>query len=602
MDSANIPDMPGAPNAALQGASALGDHSPRLTRRELLAAAAVASAAVAVAGCAPAAVTTARKQAATATPFALSRPATLYADATVPHGLADRAANLLQNVAGLSDVTAARTISAQTDLVLTFGAPPHGYSSAAIGASPATLLMHLRVPVDGVSAAQARALLSGATRDWHDVGAPYGLAVRPLALTSLSNLPGVATASNARTYASAAALLDGLRKTAGGVALVPLELADWTARNLGVDGVYPAQGRGDLAQHPLGAYTLTLAAHDTLVKQGLNVRALAAALMPLLAATMPVLDMAAVGDIMLGRTVNSKMVGYRDYLYPYRKMHDELHAADLRVANLECTITDTVPIPSDPSTFYFVTAKKAVSGLVYAGFDAVTVANNHADGPGGVPALLDMLSTLRANGIAHCGGGSDLAAARQPAIVATRGVRFAFLGYNMVPPLPQGPFATPTSGGIAPVNLDTLPHDIAAARKSADLVIPYFHWGIEYTKDPTIDQQRAARAAIDAGADMVLGNHPHWIQGIESYKGKLIIYSFGNFIFDQDWSRPTLEGLLIHFYWRGGALVGVRFVPTIDQDRCQPRPMSQAEAVDSFARMWSGTDLLASGHYGPEPE
>ncbi|HEU5439619.1 MAG TPA: CapA family protein [Ktedonobacterales bacterium] len=599
MDSTDTPDSPGT--SSTNDGDTHSDRTPRLTRRELLAAAAAASAAVAVAGCAPGAVTTARKPSAPASPFALSRPATLYADATVPRALADRAVALLQNVAGLSNVTAAKTLTAQTDVVLTFGSPPGGYSAAAVGVSPATVLTHLRVPVDGVSAAQARALLSGATRNWREMGAPYSLAVRPLALAGLSNA-SAAPASNAQTYTSAAGLLDALRKTAGGVALAPLELADWTARNLGVDGVYPAQGRGNLAQNPLGAYTLTLAAHATLVKQGLNVHALAAALAPLLATSTSVIDMAAVGDIMLGRTVNSKMVAYRDYLYPYRKMHDELHAADLRVANLECTITDTVPIPSDPSTFYFVTAKKAVSGIVYAGFDAVTVANNHADGPGGVPAMLDMLATLRANGIAHCGGGSDLDAARQPAIVAKRGVRFAFLGYNMVPPLPQGPFATPTSGGIAPVNLDTLPHDIAAARKRADLVIPYFHWGIEYTKDPTSDQQRAARAAIDAGADMVLGNHPHWIQGIERYKGKLIIYSFGNFIFDQDWSRPTLEGMLIHFYWRGGALVGVRLVPTIDQDRCQPRPMSQAESVDSFARMWSGTDLLASGHYGPEPE
>jgi len=444
-------------------------------------------------------------------------------------------------------------------------------------------------------------LLDGSVHDWRTVGAPYSLAVQPLALAGLPQLGRTSTPS-ARSYPSSAALLAALRQAPGGVALVPLELADWTTRNLGVDGVYPAQGRGDLAQNALGDYTLTLAAQEALVKQGLNMHALVATLAPLLAASTPVLDMAAVGDIMLGRTVNHKMVSYGDYLYPFRTMRDELQSADLRLANLECTVTDTVPIPTDPSTFYFVTSKKAVTGLVYAGFDALTVANNHADGPGGVPAFLDMIATLHANGIATCGGGKHLDAARQPAIVTKRGVRFAFLGYNMVPPLPQGPFATPTSGGLAPVDLDTLPHDIAAARAHADIVIPYFHWGIEYTKDPTSAQQQVARAAIDGGADMVLGNHPHWIQGIEKYKGKLIIYSFGNFVFDQDWSRPTLEGLLIHFYWRGGTLVGVRFVPTIDEDRCQPRTMSQAEAVDSFARMWSGTDRLASGHYGREAE
>jgi poly-gamma-glutamate synthesis protein (capsule biosynthesis protein) len=101
---------------------------------------------------------------------------------------------------------------------------------------------------------------------------------------------------------------------------------------------------------------------------------------------------------------------------------------------------------------------------------------------------------------------------------------------------------------------------------------------------------------------MVLGVHPHWAQGIESYKGRLIIYALGNFIFDQDWSRPTLEGMLLHLYWRGTTLAGLRFVPVIDEDRCQPRVMSPGEAVDVFERMWSGTDMLARGQYGPEPE
>lgn len=132
--------------------------------------------------------------------------------------------------------------------------------------------------------------------------------------------------------------------------------------------------------------------------------------------------------------------------------------------------------------------------------------------------------------------------------------------------------------------------------------MPYFHWGIEYTKDPTKVQQQVAHAAIDAGADIVLGNHPHWTQAIEEYRGKLIIYSFGNFIFDQDWSRPTMESMLIHFYWRGTTLTSLRFVPTLDENICQPRIETPAEAVGVFERMWSGTDMLAHGEYGPEPE
>jgi poly-gamma-glutamate synthesis protein (capsule biosynthesis protein) len=143
-----------------------------------------------------------------------------------------------------------------------------------------------------------------------------------------------------------------------------------------------------------------------------------------------------------------------------------------------------------------------------------------------------------------------------------------------------------------------LPADLAAARQNADLVIPYFHWGVEYTKDPTSYQQEVARAAIDAGADMVLGNHPHWTQGIERYKDKLIIYSMGNFVFDQDWSEETLEGMLLHLYWRAGRLVSVRFRPTKDHNRSQPAIMSPADAVADLERMWSGTDMLAAGQHG----
>src|SRR5581483_477680 len=165
--------------------------------------------------------------------------------------------------------------------------------------------------------------------------------------------------------------------------------------------------------------------------------------------------------------------------------------------------------------------------------------NNHADNAG-VNSFIDMIHTLHENQITTCGGGGNLQEARQPAIQTVKGTRVALLGYNEIPP--GGPYARTNSPGVAPVDLTTLPQDIVAARAQADLVIPFFHWGIEYTKDPTTRQQQVAHLAIDAGVDMVLGSHPHWVQGIESYNGRLIIYCLGNFVVDQDWSRETLEG------------------------------------------------------------
>lgn len=570
---------------------ASADGALRLSRRELL----VVAAAATVAGCAPGAVQVLAPTP-TATPFKLTRAATLYMDGTVPPVVANAAAHRLAGQAGLSTVNAVAKLDAATDLVLTYGQLPKGYSGVAVGSSPATVITNLRVPVDNIHAAQLTALLTGKTKDWQSVGAPYSLPVHLYALDGLSLPSGVQVSGSAKKVTKASDLLSQMNKQAGSLALVPLELPNWSVRNLGVENIYPAQGRGDVTKSAAGQLTLQVGISDALAKQGLQVKTLAAALGSLLVASAPVLDMVAVGDVMLGRGVNNQMVARRDYSFPYRQIHDEMKTADLRVGNLECTVTDLFPVPTDPSTFTFVSKKQAVSGLTYAGFNLLTVANNHANGPGQTP-FMDMIKTLRANNIAVVGGGNNSSEARKAAVISAKGLRVAMMGYCSVPP--QGPYATADSWGIAPINLQTLPADIKAARAQADIVIPYFHWGIEYTNTPTIDQQRAARAAIDAGADMVLGVHPHWIQGIESYKGKLIIYSLGNFVFDQDWSRPTLEGMLLHLYWRGNTLVGARWLATLDTNRCAPRPMSQAEATDSYSRMWSGTDQLAQGNYGP---
>ncbi|MBV9705899.1 MAG: CapA family protein [Chloroflexi bacterium] len=561
----------------------------RLSRRELLVTAAGAT----LASCGQA-VALQRTGA-----FTLGRTGTIYIDGNVPPTLGSAIIQRMNGVAGIPAITAVPSLKSSPDLILTFGKLPPGYTDASIGTSPVTAITHLRVPVDSITSAQARALLNGAVTDWSTVGSPYSLPVHLFALQGLALPPSVQLADNVHSVHTADALLSAVRSQVGSIALVPVELADWSVRNLGIDGVYPAQGRGDATQVSFASLTLHIGAVNNLVERGLDMRSLTANLASMLATTIPTFDMVVAPDIILGRGVNNKMVEYNDYLYPFRKVRNEFMSADWRVANLECTITDLVPPPTDPYTFTFITAKRAVDGLAYANIQTVSLANNHSDN-GGVESFVDMIHTLHEHNITTCGGGNNLAEARQPAIQVVKGTRVALLGYNEIPP--GGPYADVNSPGIAPVDLTTLPQDIAAARKRADLVIPFFHWGVEYTKDPTSTQQQAAHLAIDSGADMVLGSHPHWIQAIESYKGRLIIYSLGNFIFDQDWSRPTLEGCMLHLYWRGTTLTSIRFVPYLIKDRCQPNIISQGEAVDVFERMWSGTDMLASGQFGPEPE
>lgn len=366
----------------------LNSERQRLTRRALLA-----TAAATLAGCTQAAAPQSQPTATPRPPFALGRTGTLYIDGTVPSALGSAVIGHISDVAGISNVTAVPSLNPSPDLILTFGTLPTGYTGVPIGSSPLTVITHLRVPIDNITADQARALLNGTVTDWQAVGAPYSLPVHLLALSGLALPHGVSLANNVQTVTTGDALLRAVRAQAGSIALVPMELADWSVRNLGIDGIYPAQGRGDATHAPFALLTLRIGAANKLVSQGLDMGLLGTSLMAALAPTVPTFDMVVAPDIILGRGVNNKMVAYNDYLYPFRKVRNEFMSADWRVANLECTITDLVSPPLDPATFTFVTAKRAVDGLVYGGIQTVSLANNHADNAG-ADAFVDMIHTL----------------------------------------------------------------------------------------------------------------------------------------------------------------------------------------------------------------
>ncbi len=181
---------------------------PILTRRELLAAGAAATATVALVACAPG---VAQKTAATVTPFTLKRPAVLYADGTVPRAVANSVAANLGGHAGIAETHLATSTATPPDLMLTYGALPQGYKGAAIGASPATAFAHMRVPIDGVNGDQARGLLSGSMTNWQAAGAPYSLPVKVFALKGLTPPKGVTIPGGATTVATADDLLQQVK-------------------------------------------------------------------------------------------------------------------------------------------------------------------------------------------------------------------------------------------------------------------------------------------------------------------------------------------------------------------------------------------------------
>jgi poly-gamma-glutamate capsule biosynthesis protein CapA/YwtB (metallophosphatase superfamily) len=267
-----------------------------------------------------------------------------------------------------------------------------------------------------------------------------------------------------------------------------------------------------------------------------------------------------VGDVMLSRGVGARMKAQDDWKYPFLRAADTLRAADLAFGNLECPVSD---VGHNLHHLYsFRADPKAVEGLTFAGFDVMSVANNHMD-DWGRPALLDTLHRLREAGIRPVGAGANDGQAHYPVLVDLNGVRVAFLAYVNVEP--RDAAAGPDRPGVAWLEPQRTLEDIRFARSLADLVIVSVHWGIEYTRRPLKSQVVLAHQMIDAGADLIVGGHPHVVQPLEEYHGRWIAYSLGNFIFDQR-DAATHHGLMLEVRLAGKQIASVRPVPiTIDR-------------------------------------
>jgi hypothetical protein len=253
-------------------------------------------------------------------------------------------------------------------------------------------------------------------------------------------------------------------------------------------------------------------------------------------------------------------------------MRDIISSADLALANMEESTPDHWVY--HPHGTVFTGDPALLAGVARAGFDVVSCASTHI-GDGGRAGILQTVASLAKNGIDAFGCGKNLAAARRPAIYELGGAKVAILGYDNISARYYG--ATATTIGSAPLTADSVKADIAAARAAgAQVVIVYPHWGAEYVFGPSAYQQKMGHLMIDAGADIVIGNHGHWVQSVEVYKGKPIWYALGNFTFDQSWSEPTLEGVSLELTFRGGTLVQARMNPHVLVLAVQPNLLDPA--------------------------
>jgi poly-gamma-glutamate synthesis protein (capsule biosynthesis protein) len=234
----------------------------------------------------------------------------------------------------------------------------------------------------------------------------------------------------------------------------------------------------------------------------------------------------AVGDIMLaGRwTPELRRAGYD---FPFARLKEELSTADINLANLESPLANR-GTEFSAKKFRFRGEPAIAPSLRRAGFNLVTLANNHSM-DFGWPALEETRRYLKDAGIAWIGAGENLEQARRMALFTVRGKRIAFLGYSLTQPLEF--FAGPNRPGTAPGYAKLVVADVVAARRQADYVIVSFHWGREASGTAQTYQRDTAHKAIDAGADVIIGHHPHVLQGIERYRRGIIFYSLGNFAF-----------------------------------------------------------------------
>ena len=276
-----------------------------------------------------------------------------------------------------------------------------------------------------------------------------------------------------------------------------------------------------------------------------------------------------VGDVMLDDGPGRVIASGRDPLAPFAA---QLRDADFTIGNLECAIA-TVGKPLDGKIFSF-RAEPRVLPLLKGRFDALAVANNHS-GDYGMAAFLETLGHLDATGITHLGGGRNLAAAHAPLWIERQGLRIAVLNYNEFKP--RSFEAGAKRPGIAWSEDSQVISDIRAARAAgADLVIPFMHWGWENETKADERQRQLARMMIDAGAELVVGGHAHVTQGVEYYRGKLIVYSLGNFVFDGFEEPAARRGWLLRLTLdRQGLLAWETRAARIDDDGT-PHPLPGA--------------------------
>ena len=287
----------------------------------------------------------------------------------------------------------------------------------------------------------------------------------------------------------------------------------------------------------------------------------------------------ATGDVIPAREVNYQVLLHHDFLYPWRQTADYLKSGDLLFVDLESPLLKRCP--TTRSGFKFCGDARAIAGFDYAGVNVANLANNHSTNYGAA-GTSETIALLTKHGIGVSGNG--LSEVRD-----IRGVKFGFIGFN---------------GVGTHIDRAELKREIELVRSRCDVLVVAFHWGKEYELIPRVgpgiapDNPRdIGHLTIDLGADLVIGNHPHWVQPVEIYHDRLIAYAHGNFIFDQMWSQETREGVVGRYTFYGTQLIRVDYRPLVIDHYAQPRWLDESigEGKAIIDRIAKASAQLAAG-------
>jgi hypothetical protein len=302
------------------------------------------------------------------------------------------------------------------------------------------------------------------------------------------------------------------------------------------------------------------------------------------------------GVIVPARCVQAAIDARGDANYIYNEVRETISNADLAVGTLNTSLSDLSTHTGCIETYVLVSDSRSAVAAAEAGFDVMSVATNHIKNCAGAScgdnynrAFFDTLDNLRANNIQPVGAGMNQEDALQTEVVDVKGIRFGFVSLGMVEP---NAFAGEDWPGIAELTDENLRAAIANASGEADVVIAMPHWGPEDTSDPNSYQLHFAQVAVDAGADVVVGNHTHVVQAIQQINGIDVFYGLGNFVFDQTWDLAHQQGVILLLHFSGTEYIGYDLIPThVDGDGTVH--IAEGEEADSILqRIAEASDRL----------